>query len=184
MSTSPVPRLLAICLLASLLGGLFVLGGAGWPAQPSPVPSEEALADDYAAHVGEEVQLGGTVLREDPTAIEVDSDEGSFELAVENAPAAEPGEEVILAGELRPDRTIAADPGRSIVRDPWERTYMYAISVVGALLVAVRIADGWRFSHTAFAFEPRTTPLLVDLRARIEDRVGGRPAADGGDPDG
>lgn len=180
MSTSPVPRLVAISLLAVLLVGLFVLGGTGWPTHPDATPSEEALAEDYASHVGEEVQIGGTVLETNPTVIEVESDAGNFELAVENAPAADPGEEVTLAGELRPDRTIAADPGRSVVRQPWELAYMYAISVVGALLVAARILDGWRFHPRALAFEPRATPL----RARLLARVGTRPTADGGDADG
>ncbi|MFW6438381.1 MAG: hypothetical protein ACOCZ7_05130, partial [Armatimonadota bacterium] len=120
-SPSPTPRLLAVGLLALALVGVFVLAGAGWPAQPDATPTEEELATDYPAHVGEEVQIGGTVVETDPTVIVVESDAGDFELAVENAPAdAEPGDDVILAGELRPDRTIAAQPGRTVVRQPWE----------------------------------------------------------------
>lgn len=45
---------------------------------------------------------------------------------------------------------------RPPTRKPWEGTYMYYISFVASIWVAVRFVQGWQFDREQLAFVPRT----------------------------
>ena len=148
---------LGIC--AGLLGGLFLLAGVGYPAPPDSGPDladPDVSPDEFA---GEHVETGGEVIATDPVTIEIEDGTSTQRLPVENAPDVHVGQEIIVDGTLTTDGTLVVNRDRAVVREPWETTYMYAISVLGALFVAVRILDGWRFDPKAIAFSPRDTPL-------------------------
>lgn len=164
MVSISLPRVLALLACVALLFGLLVLGGAGWPAAPD---SGIDLADpetDPADHAGEHVETGGIVVATDPVVIEIEDEAGTERLPVENAPDVATGQELVVAGTLTDEGTLAADPERAVVREPWERGYMYAISLVGALLVALRIGNEWRFDPRRVLFEPRERTLLRRYR--------------------
>ncbi len=95
----------------------------------------------------------------DPVIIEVTDRTTTQHLPVENAPDVAVGQEIVVDGTLTTDGTLTADRDRAVVREPWETAYMYAVSVLGALFVALRIADGWRFDPETVTFSPRDTPL-------------------------
>lgn len=164
-----VVRGAAVAVLVAALCGLFVAGGADRPTPTSPPPAYEELDRNYDAYVGETVEIGGTVVGTDPVVVEFGYDTGVFEeatyrLRLAGAPPVERGDDVLLYGEVRPDRTVAVDAERSVVRKPWERSYMFAVSILAALLVAARLVDGWRLDRRRLALVPRERPLRRRLR--------------------
>ena len=174
MRVQYLARPLAFVLCLSLLFGLFVLGGAGWPADPSPGldPTEPDVT--LADHAGERVETSGIVVETDPVVIEIETDTGTERLELENAPEdAEVGEQLTVSGELTADGTLVVDTERAVVREPWEIAYMYAISLVGALLVVGRAVDGWRFEPRTLTFRPRETPLHERFRTDGGDSADG-----------
>lgn len=159
-----VVRAAAVAVLLAALCGLFVAAGADRPTPTSPPPSYEELDRNYDAYVGETVEIGGTVVGTDPVVVEFGYDTGVYEaetyrLRIEGAPPVERGDDVLLYGEVRPDRTVAADAERSVARQPWERRYMFSVSILAALLVAARLLDGWRLDLRRLALVPRERPL-------------------------
>lgn len=56
-----------------------------------------------------------------------------------------------------------------IDREPWEETYMYAVSALGGLLVLGRLVDTWRFRPRSVLVEPRSSPLHDRVRATLRD---------------
>lgn len=159
MSKDLLYRLVALGVCGVFLVGLFVLGGMGYPAPTSPGPD---LADEDVVpgdHAGEHVETGGDVIATDPVVIEVGNGDTSQPLPIENAPEVEKGQDVVVDGTLTGDGTLEANPERAVVREPWETTYMYLVSLLGALIVAVRLVDGWRFNPRRITFVPRETPL-------------------------
>ena len=159
MASAVGSRLVALGVCVVFLSGLFVLAGAGYPAPTSPGP-DLAEADVTPADLaGEYVETGGVVIATDPVIIEVTDGTTTQQLPIENAPDVAVGQDIIVDGTLTTDGTLAADQDRTVVREPWETTYMYAISVLGPLFVALRIADGWRFDPGTVTFSPRDTPL-------------------------
>ena len=156
-------RLLAITLLGAILFGMFV----GYDAElllEDPLADEDDLAADPEAIVGEQIELSGEVVATDPVEIEVEHDDGTLTITVENAPDAEPGQQLTLVGTVQDPTTIDANRDRSFTREPWERQYMYAISLVGAALVAIRIANEWRFDPRSLTVSPRDRTLLTNFR--------------------
>ncbi|QLD88829.1 hypothetical protein HWV07_07210 [Natronomonas salina] len=171
MNDVPRGAAIALCLLA--LSGLFVLGGAAWPASPHVEPSEAELDRDYAAHVGETTSIGGSVVETDPVVIRVSYDTGvyeeaSFRLELVGDLEAAVGDDVYVSGELRPDRSMAVDGDRALVRQPWELGYMYAISFVGVLLVGARFLNGWRVQPRRLRVVPRERSLLQRWRGEAD----------------
>lgn len=159
MSRAVGYRLVALGVSVVLLGGLFVLAGAGYPAPTSPGPDLTEPDVTPADLAGDHVETGGVVIATDPVIIEVTDGTTTQRLPVENAPDVTVGQDVVVDGTLTTDGTLAVDRDRTVVREPWETTYMYAISVLGALFVALRIADGWRFDPETLTLSPRDTPL-------------------------
>lgn len=152
-------RTIALGVCVVLLSGLFVLAGAGYPAPASPGP-DFADPDVAPANLaGDRVETGGEVIGTDPVIIEIIDGTTTQHLPVENTPDVAVGQDIIVEGTLTTDGTLTATRDRTVVREPWETTYMYAISVLGALFVAVRIVDGWRFDPETVTFSPRDTPL-------------------------
>lgn len=159
MASGVGSQLVALGVCVVVLGGLFVLAGAGYPAPTSPGPDLAEPDVTPADLAGDHVETGGVVIETDPVIIEVTDGTTTQQLPVENAPDVAVGQDIIVDGTLTTDGTLAADRDRTVVREPWEKTYMYAISVLGALFVALRIADGWRFDPETVTFSPRETPL-------------------------
>jgi len=157
---APVLRRIAafgVCVL--LLGGLFVLAGAGYPTPSSPTPDladPDTTPDDLA---GEHVETGGTVVTTDPVIIEIDGDTRTQRLPIENAPDVDVGQDVIVDGTLTTDGTLIVNPERAVTREPWETTYMYVISGLATLFIAARGIDGWRYDRETHTIRPRETPL-------------------------
>ncbi|TKX72456.1 hypothetical protein [Halorubrum sp. GN11GM_10-3_MGM] len=144
------------CIL--LLGSLFVLAGTGYPAPPRPTPdlaNPDVIPEEFA---GEHVETGGKVIATDPAVIEIDDDTGQ-QLPIENAPDVKLGHDVIVDGTLTTDGTLIVNPGRAVTREPWETTYMYAISALATILIAARGIDGWQFDRVTYTIRPRATPL-------------------------
>lgn len=159
MSRAVGYRLVALGVSVVLLGGFFVLAGAGYPAPASPGPDLAEPDVTPADLAGDGVETGGVVIATDPVIIEVTDGTATRRIPVENAPDVAVGQDIVVDGTLTTDGTLVADRDRTVVREPWETTYMYAVSVLGALFVALRIVDGWRFDPGAVAFSPRETPL-------------------------
>lgn len=177
MLDRPEVRLSAIGVLLVVLLAMFVLYGAGAGQPAGPPLGTEDVAEDPSEHVGERVETGGTVVQEDPVVIEAEYEGGTVEFEVENAPSVDVGEELLLVGELTDERTVDAEPEPTVVREPWERAYMYTISVVGVGLVALRLANEWRFAASRFVFEPRDRTLYdryVRAEAGSAEQVGGK----------
>ena len=148
---------LGICVL--LLGGLFVLAGAEYPTPASSTPDladPDVSPDEFA---GEYVETGGKVITTDPVIIEIGDGTSTQQLPIVNAPDVRVGQEVIVDGTLTTDGTLVVNPDRAVVREPWETTYMYAISVLAVLVVAGRGIGGWRLDRDTYTVTPRETPL-------------------------
>lgn len=112
-----------------------------------PYPTDDDLATDYDAHVGQEVFLFGTVVSvDDGTArVRVDADTGTYTLRVRSFDAAvEPGGVVQLLGTVRPDDVLVADRVAVVNASSGSRLYKYGVSVVGAALVVVPFFRRWR----------------------------------------
>jgi hypothetical protein len=152
-----------------LLVGLFVLAGAGYPAPASSNPNLANPDVNPRDLAGEHVQTGGMVIDTEPVIIEIDDGTSRQQLPIENSPDADVGQEVIVDGTLTTDGTLRANSDRAVVRESWETSYMYAISVLGALFVALRIIDGWRFDLKTISFSPRDTPLHRSLSEDTPD---------------
>jgi len=153
-------RLVLIFLLLVLLSGLFVLYGSEIRQSDAPPYGPDELASEPSEHEGERVELSGEVIDTDPIVIEADSEAGPIQVEVTDAPDATVGEELIISGKYAQEGVIEVETERALTREPWERTYMYAISVVGVGIVGLRIINDWRFSVRQVVFEPREQTLV------------------------
>lgn len=113
-------------------------------------PDSAAVDDDYADHVGERIHFWGFVVGERDGSLLVDV--GAFRLAVSAPPpsAADPGDQIQVYGELRPDRRMETHAYH--VQTVGERRYMYAVSVVGLALAAVAFLRRWRVDADRLRF--------------------------------
>lgn len=167
MAPIPVVRALAIGLILAALAGLMVAGGAGWPAPVDGHPAATDVGGAPEAYIGEEVRVTATVVDADANRVAIDHAAGTTEFALIGADGLEAGTEVRVAGVLADARTIDASGGSVDVREPWERLYLYLISLVGGLIAVVLAANYWRPVPARLAVVPRTEPLHRRL-------VGGR----------
>lgn len=165
--------LLVSCL--GLLAGLFVVGGMGYPAPLSPGVDLADPETDPVDHVGETVETGGTVVDTDPTVVKIEDGGGTEQLPVENPPDVEEGQEVILDGAITETGALDARADRAVVREPWERTYMYVISMLAVLVVATR-GISWRLDRDTLTVRPRETPLYDRY---LGDRASADPPSEG-----
>lgn len=155
-------RLVVITLLCAVLVGMFIAYDAN-VFRDDPFNDEDDLGADPEAIVTEQIELSGVVIGTDPVRIEVEYETGILVVTVENAPAVEIGQQLTLVGTVKDATTVVADADRSFTREPWERQYMYVVSLVGAALVAVRLVNEWRFDPRTLTFAPRSHPLLSTI---------------------
>lgn len=160
MLDSPPARAFAVLALCCVLGALFVGYGATTPDPTrNDYPNERLLIEDPDDAVGQQVELSGEVVVVDPVLIAVENPTGDpLELRVTNVdePVAE-GEELRVFGTVGPDMSIAAQ--RTLVREPWESSYMYAVSLLGGMWALGRFVRGWRVDTDEWAFVQREAPL-------------------------
>ncbi|ELY60741.1 hypothetical protein [Natronolimnohabitans innermongolicus] len=151
-------RALAMGVLLLLLCATFVWSGAaGDDRSREPVPDEEAVGPTPERYVGDRVELNGVVTETDPVLVQLWYDDGGWVVTVEGTGVSDTeidsGAEISAYGVLTDQNTLEAE--RAVTREPWELTYMYLISVLGAAGVLYRAAAGWRFDRNEFAFVPR-----------------------------
>ena len=154
-------RAAVVCCCLIALVGLFVWYGAVSPEPPSyDNPSNVAVVPSPDAYVGEAVTLYGTVVATDPPVVRATSDDASIDVTLRGAdPAHATGDEVMVVGTLRDDRTLAVDRivdrERAADHESWEYGYLLGVSLLGALWVLGRAARQWRVDHAAVALTPR-----------------------------
>jgi hypothetical protein len=140
--------------LALLLGGLCVGYGT---LQPDPAehryPGNDALAAGHLV-TGDRVVLSGTVraVTADRVALDLKHGESRVSLRGFDREVGR-GDDVWLYGVVRSDGSVAVE--RAVVRDPWEIAYLYAVSLVGALLTLGRALRTWRVDRDRYRFVPR-----------------------------
>ena len=151
-------RLLLGCVLLVVLSGLFVHYDAT-AEEYERYPGNEDLVESYDSHVGETVQISGTVRAssENGTMTVVLRQFESFgTLTVRGADrTAPPGGTVQVIGTLEPDRAVVAEHVLPVNAQSWSEAYKYAVSVVGAALVLVVFFREWCVDTEQFAFEVR-----------------------------
>lgn len=155
MGTERSMRLLALAVLCSGLFVLLVAAGTGAPApEVHHYPDSDDLAQDYAAHQGERVNIAGTVVQTDPVVIEADGGAHQPSLTILNVeePVAV-GQELRVFGTAQPEGTITAH--ETVAVSPWETYYMWAVSFVAGVWVLARFLRGWRFDRSTLGFTIR-----------------------------
>ncbi|OVE85158.1 hypothetical protein [Natronolimnobius baerhuensis] len=150
-------RLLAILLLGGILSGLFVWYGITGPpdSASAQLPDESEFGPATDEYIGERVAATGTIVDTDPVRLEVEYGDESTTVVLEGYTApAEVGSYELVTGTLRDESTIAVVGSEA--REPWEATYMYAVSILAICWIVVRLGRGWRFDRDQFALVPRT----------------------------
>ena len=155
----PLVRALGVVVLLGALGGLCI-HYATTASNHHPYPTQDELATDYDASIGEDVRLFATVKRVDDgserATVRVDSSEGSFQMTVDRFDArVQPGGVVQVYGTLQADREITAQTVAVVNPAGASKAYKYGVSVVGALLVLAVFFRSWEFEADALAFEVR-----------------------------
>ena len=158
-------RLLALGLLVGALCGLFVwYGTVTYNPALNDYPTEDDIAPTPESYVDDRVTLGGEVVATDPVVAELDTEDGTWLVTLEGADGAlvrdgelAPGKEIRAHGTLTDANTLATD--RAYTREPWEWTYMYAISIVGAVWMLGRAVTGWRIDPDQLTVVPREQRL-------------------------
>ena len=170
-------RAIALGLALLALGGLFVLGGADvpFPYSHEPGPEDEILDSDYDQYVGTDIATSGTVIEAEERLVRIDHDAGAFVITLDidhsHDITLSEGDEVTFSGTIEADHTISVTDDHHIAtRAPWERVFMYAISVFAAILTTLLVANYWRVDPTRVVLEPRDHPLVP---IRSEDRTDG-----------
>jgi len=123
-------------------------------------PTDDELAADYDAHVGERALLFGTVEQVDRDAgtatVRVEHDGGEFTMLLRGFHGdVDPGGAVQAYGRLGPDRTMAVEESVVVNRDGGAALYKYAVSVVGAVGILALFFRRWRVDVSALSFVPR-----------------------------
>lgn len=156
-----------------LLGVLVVLMIGYGLVTPEPAlgsyPSTGDIVVDYGQHVGDRVEVKGTVIRTDPAIIEDEYDiwvgdryqTGTVRIRITGLErSVRPGQELWVFGVAQPDGNVEAI--NSVVVPAGARLYTYAISALAGVWVLYRLLRGWSFNRTTLALTPRETPLDRD----------------------
>lgn len=139
------PRSLLIVGLLLALGISFVAYGT---VDPNPAqnayPGTDHVVSQPDEYVGEQVSLRGTVVGTDPIVVLADTGLDRARITITNSDqmTVSEGDQLTVFGTLTTGTTIRAE--RTIVRAPWELTYMYVVSFLGGLLVLARLLRHWR----------------------------------------
>lgn len=152
-------RVIGAVLLLAVVAGAGVHYDVVEPTQ-WPYPSNDDLAEAYDSAVGERALLFGEVQSVDATddtaVITVEHSTGEFDMRVTNIEATvDPGGTIQVYGTLQPEYTIAAQS--TVVVNPAgsSKTYKYAVSALGAMLILVAFFRQWRVDRDALGFVPR-----------------------------
>lgn len=161
-----VRRSVAVVVLLAVLFALMVGFGA---ATPDPAlgdyPAGNELARDYDGHVGDDVQVTGTVTETAPVEIAVEYEyvadgerySGVISLTVRDLDTAVAvGESLQVYGPLGPERTIVAENSVSVPATNY--TAMYLVSALAGLWTLGRLARGWRLDWQTGALVRREEP--------------------------
>lgn len=145
-------RILAIGIILVVIAGLCVAyGGLGPNPDMGSYPDTGHLAEDYDAYLGEQAEVGGTVIETDPVVIEADAKGTTVTFVLEGAPSVERGQHVSVFATVHPDHLEVHD---AVVRDAWERLYMYAVSLVGLLLAIGYGVRTWQIDWRQLQLRP------------------------------
>jgi len=160
-------RTAGVAVLLAVLFALVVGFGSLGPApELGAYPDGEALAQAYDAHVGDDIQVTGTVVRTDPVAVAVEYDyyadgdrhTGVLELTVTAvSTAVTEGESLQVYGTLRPDRTVVA--ANTVAVPAANFASMYVVSALAGLWTLARLVCGWRIDWRRGALCRRDDPL-------------------------
>jgi hypothetical protein len=148
-------RALVAVLLLSALGGLFVHSAV---TSESPYPAPHEIAPEYDNYVGDTVLLFGQVtnVADETLTIEAESEGVILELQVTGSQTTvEPGGVVQVYGELRPNRTMAAQQVVVVNQSGGSAWYKYAVSAIGALGFLVAFSRYWRVDTETWTVEGR-----------------------------
>ncbi|WP_136716755.1 hypothetical protein [Halorientalis salina] len=153
----PGVRVLGVVLLGLLLVGM----GSHYDANYEnhwPYPTGDALESDYETHVGEQVFVSGTVQAVDrgneTVEILVETEQGELPLTVSGVSRdVQPGGALQVYGTVRPDTHLTADNVVVVNSAGSSRTFKYAVSLIGALLVVVLFFRHWRVDRDDIGFE-------------------------------
>lgn len=144
-------RLLLGCLLLVLLGAQLVHYGASPEGSPA-YPGADALERDYDRFLGDPIYAWTEVVRRSSAGLVVRT--GDVRLTVVGSgTVARPGDTVQVYGRIAPDHRVT--PERLVVSERSHLHYLYAISVLAAMLTAALGHVRWRFDRRRFTFVPR-----------------------------
>jgi hypothetical protein len=148
-------RAVVIVVLLCLQAGLLVWAGSLGPAPAAwAFPDEDALERDYDAHVGERVDITGSVVDTEPITIVASSDGGEIRLTVRGASGpVQSGDELRVYGVVENGRSIRSIASRAV--SSGERLYMYVASLLAGVWVAGRLLRYWRVAETSTGLTPR-----------------------------
>ncbi|EMA01770.1 hypothetical protein SAMN05443574_104179 [Haloarcula vallismortis] len=179
MLHSQAGRVAAICGLLAILFALMIGLGTATPApELGDYPDGDALAQHPANHIGESVQVTGSVTGTEPVEIAVEYEyaasgeyhSGTLMITVRNVDTAvAEGESLQVYGTFGPDRTITAE---NSVRVPAVNyTAMYVVSALAGLWTLCRLVCGWRLNWQTGALCRREKPLrpIQALRTRVQE---------------
>lgn len=148
-------RVGVVLVLLAALFGLFVAHGT---LEPDPAdnrfPGNEEIVSGSLGS-GDKVVISGEIVDRDQgeTVVELEVNDEFHRVVVTGFDDGEPGDDAWVYGTVAGERAV--DTERSIVREPWEIVYMYAISLVAGFWVLARFLRGWRFDRDEWGFLPR-----------------------------
>ncbi|QLG27385.1 hypothetical protein HUG10_07410 [Halorarum halophilum] len=157
------PRYTLIIALLLAVGVSFVAFGT---VDPNPAQNAYPGTDEVVSYpdeyVGERVSLSGTVVATDPLVITADSgvERARFTVTTSDHVTVAEGDQLIVFGTLTATNEVQAE--RTVVREPWELTYMYVVSFLGGLLVLARLLRHWRPDLDHYALVPWTESTAMD----------------------
>lgn len=146
-------RLMLLGVLFVILVAMLVSAGT---MLPDPAvhnyPHTDHVYGNAEAYVGESVELGGPVVDTDPIVIRIGRTGGHITLVHTDRSVVD-GQHVTVFGVLTDESTLEVE--HMLVREPWEAGYMFAISVLAAGWVGIRIVRQWRFDLQSMSLLPR-----------------------------
>ncbi len=161
MFKDPKIRFTVIVFLIIILVSMFIWFGSLGP-EPSngAYPGKEELFEDYDDHVGEKVEVTGDVVDTDPLTIKIERLDEEMKLQVTGTDIqSEGGDKLQVFGVLHEDHSIRAE---NAVRLPLGNyIYMYAVSIVAAIWISIRIITRWRWDGKEHRIEERDEPLSI-----------------------
>lgn len=148
-------RVITILILLSLLLTMFIWYGT---VEPDPTlnrfPGNKEVLDDPDAYIGMKVDIGGRVMELQPLVINIRYGHHTREIEVDGVDLDDIsiGDTLSVFGVLEDENRITAQ--NTINRPSINVFYMYAVSVVAALWVSVRLYKGWRWNGDLKGLEP------------------------------